>query len=140
MHEPARNRPSVIDWVPGKGERRSLLLNAHLDTVGVDGMSDPFNSRIENGRMYGRGAYDIKAGLAACMLALADIRPGELASDVLGAAGIPTLPFGPHGAGVHAVDEWVDLQSVDQCRETLSSNHPFLRGPINGPGESTGNP
>jgi len=37
----------------------------------------------------------------------------------LGAAGIPTVAFGPHGAGAHAIDEWVDLQSVDQCRETL---------------------
>jgi acetylornithine deacetylase len=49
-------------------------------------MSDPFNPSIEDGRMYGRGSYDMKAGLAACMLALADIRPGELAGDVLLAA------------------------------------------------------
>jgi acetylornithine deacetylase len=37
----------------------------------------------------------------------------------LSAAGIPTVAFGPHGAGAHALDEWVDLYSVDQCRETL---------------------
>src|SRR5262249_43307098 len=37
----------------------------------------------------------------------------------LAAAGIPTVAFGPHGAGAHAVDEWVDLRSVDQCREIL---------------------
>jgi acetylornithine deacetylase len=37
----------------------------------------------------------------------------------LAAAGIPTVAFGPHGAGAHARDEWVDLHSVDQCRETL---------------------
>jgi len=86
VHEAAPNRPSVIARVPGKGGGRSLLVNAHLDTVGVDGMPDPFNPRIENGRMYGRGTYDMKAGLAACMLALADIRPGELAGDVLLAA------------------------------------------------------
>ena len=61
MHEAAPNRPSVIARVPGKGGGRSLLLNAHLDTVGVDGMSDPFNPRIEDGRMYGRGTYDMKA-------------------------------------------------------------------------------
>jgi len=86
VHDAAPNRPSVIARVPGKGGGRSLLLNAHLDTVGVDGMSDPFNPRIEDGRMYGRGTYDMKAGMAACMLALADIRPGELAGDVLLAA------------------------------------------------------
>jgi acetylornithine deacetylase len=37
----------------------------------------------------------------------------------LAEAGIPTVVFGPHGAGAHARDEWVDLHSVDQCRETL---------------------
>ena len=35
------------------------------------------------------------------------------------AAGIPTVVFGPHGAGAHAIDEWVDLSSVDVCREVL---------------------
>jgi acetylornithine deacetylase len=86
VHEAAPGRPSVIARVPGKGGGRSLLLNAHLDTVGVDGMSSPFDPRIEDGRMYGRGTYDMKAGLAACMLALSDIRPGELAGDILLAA------------------------------------------------------
>jgi acetylornithine deacetylase len=85
-HEAAPGRPSVVARVPGKGNGRSLLLNAHLDTVGVEGMFDPFSPRIENGRMYGRGAYDMKASLAACMLTLADIRAGELAGDVLLAA------------------------------------------------------
>ena len=37
----------------------------------------------------------------------------------LAAARIPTVAFGPHGAGAHAIDEWVDLDSVDQCRATL---------------------
>jgi acetylornithine deacetylase len=37
----------------------------------------------------------------------------------LGAASIPTVAFAPHGAGARAIDEWVDLHSVDQCRETL---------------------
>jgi acetylornithine deacetylase len=84
--EAAPDRPSVIARVPGQGGGRSLLLNAHLDTVGVDGMSDPFRPRIHDGRMYARGAYDMKAGLAACMLALAEIRAGELGGDVLLAA------------------------------------------------------
>jgi acetylornithine deacetylase len=34
-------------------------------------------------------------------------------------AGIPTVAFGPHGDGAHSIDEWVDLESVDQCREIL---------------------
>jgi acetylornithine deacetylase len=86
VHEAAPNRPSVVARVSGQGGGRSLLLNAHLDTVGAEGMSDPFRPRIHDGRMYARGAYDMKAGLAACMLALAEIRAGELAGDVLLAA------------------------------------------------------
>ena len=47
------------------------LLNAHMDTVGVAGMEQPHEPRLENGRLYGRGAYDMKAGLAAAMLTAA---------------------------------------------------------------------
>jgi acetylornithine deacetylase len=82
----APGRPSVVGRVPGKGGGRTLLLNAHFDTVGVEGMPDPFNPRIQDGRLHGRGAYDMKGSLAACMAALAEIRAGELEGDVLLAA------------------------------------------------------
>ena len=49
----------------GSGGGRTLLLNAHMDVVGGEGMTDPFRPRIEGDRLYGRGAYDMKAGLAA---------------------------------------------------------------------------
>ncbi len=39
---------------------------------------------------------------------------------VLGEAGIPSVLFGPTGAGLHGVDEWVDLASVRQCRDALA--------------------
>jgi acetylornithine deacetylase len=85
-YEAEPGRPSVVARVPGKGGGRSLMLYAHMDTVGVSGMPGPFDPRIEDGRMYGRGAYDMKAGLAACLLALAEIRRGELDGDLLLAA------------------------------------------------------
>lgn len=50
---------------------RALMLNAHLDTVGVAGMERPHEPRVEDGRLYGRGALDTKGGLAACMVAAA---------------------------------------------------------------------
>jgi acetylornithine deacetylase len=61
--------PSVVATKRGSGGGRSLLLNGHLDTVGVAGMEAPFNPRVENGRLYGRGAYDIKGALAAILVA-----------------------------------------------------------------------
>jgi acetylornithine deacetylase/succinyl-diaminopimelate desuccinylase-like protein len=65
-------RPSVIARRRGSGGGRSLLLNGHLDTVGVAGMAAPFEPRIEDGRLYGRGSYDMKGALAALLVAAAD--------------------------------------------------------------------
>jgi acetylornithine deacetylase len=66
-------RPSVIATARGSGGGRSLLLNAHLDTVGVAGMDAPFDPRVEGGRLYGRGAYDMKGALAAILDAAAKV-------------------------------------------------------------------
>ena len=65
-------RPSVVATRRGSGGGRSLLLNGHLDTVGVAGMEAPFTPRIEDGRLYGRGAYDMKGALAAIMVAASE--------------------------------------------------------------------
>jgi acetylornithine deacetylase len=65
-------RPSVVATKRGSGGGRSLLLNGHLDTVGVAGMEAPFKPRVENGRLYGRGAYDMKGALAAILFAATD--------------------------------------------------------------------
>lgn len=85
--EPVAGRPSVIVRASGSGGGRTLLLNAHLDTVGVDGMDAPFEPRIRDGRMHGRGTMDMKASLAACLLVLEDAgRRGDLTGDVVLAA------------------------------------------------------
>src|SRR5260370_18498912 len=58
--EPAPGRPNVIGIARGTGGGRSLLLNAHMDTVGVEGMERPHAPYIQDNRLYGRGAYDMK--------------------------------------------------------------------------------
>ena len=68
-HEPEPGRVSVVGKLSGKGQGRSLMLNAHLDTVGVEGMAEPFSGRVHDGKLYGRGAYDMKGSLAACLAA-----------------------------------------------------------------------
>ncbi len=60
------NRFNVIGMLDGEGP--TLLLNGHLDTVGVGGMTiPPFDAAIEGGRIWGRGSCDMKAGLAAIL-------------------------------------------------------------------------
>jgi acetylornithine deacetylase len=81
--EPAAGRPSVIGVARGTGGGRALLLNAHLDTVGVQAMETPFDARVEDGRLYGRGSYDMKGALAAAMLAVADAAALGLSGDVI---------------------------------------------------------
>jgi acetylornithine deacetylase len=66
----AAARASVVGVVRGKAHRESIVLNGHVDTVGVEGMDSPFVLRREGDRLYGRGAYDMKGGVAV-MLALA---------------------------------------------------------------------
>jgi acetylornithine deacetylase len=66
--EPVPGRPSVVGVLRGSGGGRSLMLNAHMDTVGAGGMHDPFLPAVRDGRVYGRGAVDMKASLAAIML------------------------------------------------------------------------
>jgi acetylornithine deacetylase len=81
--ESISGRPNVIGIAPGTGGGKTLLLNGHMDTVGVAGMLDGHKPRIENGRLYGRGAYDMKGGVAACMLAMAAAKKQNLRGDVI---------------------------------------------------------
>jgi len=86
--EPAPGRTSVLGRLAGKGGGRSLMLNAHCDTVDVQGMAEPFSAAVRDGKLYGRGSYDMKGSLAACMAAakaLKDSGPA-LRGDVLVAA------------------------------------------------------
>ena len=70
FYELAPNRANVVGVLKGAGGGRSLLLNAHMDTVGVEGMTiDPFGAEIRDGRLYGRGSQDMKASLAAMIAA-----------------------------------------------------------------------
>ena len=69
------NRPNVVARLPGMDPTRRIVLEAHTDTVSVKGMSiPPFDPSIVDGKMFGRGSCDTKAGLAAMMHALASLK------------------------------------------------------------------
>lgn len=106
--ESVPGRPSVVARVRGRGRGPRLLLNAHLDTVGVAGMSDPFVPRIADGMIRGRGAADTKAGLAACMLALRAAAEADAPGEVVLAA---------------VADEELDSLGTEQLVNRLRADH-----------------
>jgi acetylornithine deacetylase len=84
--------------------------------------------------MFARSPYELPADHELSLSMLRALRtaapeqPGAQApigmsfwtdASVLGDAGIPSILFGPTGAGLHSVEEWVDAQSVVQCRDSL---------------------
>jgi acetylornithine deacetylase len=67
-------RPSVVAEACTAGARETVLIASHLDTVPVDEMEiDPFDPQVSDGRLYGRGSCDTKAGMAALVDALAQV-------------------------------------------------------------------
>jgi acetylornithine deacetylase len=83
IEEAAPGRPNVIGIACGSGGGRALMLNAHMDTVGVAGMERPHDPVITDNRLYGRGAYDMKGGLAAIMAVGARAKQQHLRGDVI---------------------------------------------------------
>lgn len=87
LEEFGTGRANAVGILHGRGDGPSLMLNGHLDTVGVAGMAEPFSARVEDGRLYGRGAQDMKGGLAGALVAVETLaRTGPLRGDVILAA------------------------------------------------------
>ncbi|WP_232835790.1 ArgE/DapE family deacylase [Actinocorallia populi] len=87
MEAPRERAWGLVARLPGTGGGRSLMFNGHVDVVppGDPGAwSDPpFSARVRDGRLYGRGACDMKGGLVAQLFALRALREANLRGDVL---------------------------------------------------------
>jgi acetylornithine deacetylase len=116
LSDAAPGRPNVVAVAQGRGTGSSLMLNAHLDTVGVAGMDDPLTPRLEGGRLYGRGAYDMKGSLAACMLAAAQAQREGLAGDVVLTA-VADEEFASVGTEAIAANMQADVAIVTEPTE-----------------------
>lgn len=82
----APGRPNLIARI-GRAGAPSLMLNGHLDTVGVDGMTHaPFDAHVADGRLFGRGAADMKGGIAAMCAAAVRASDAGVDADLLIAA------------------------------------------------------
>jgi len=71
-------RDNIVGILPGSSSGKSLMWNAHLDTVGTSGMKDPFSGATKNGRLYGRGSQDMKGGLAAMIAAVKSLADANI--------------------------------------------------------------
>ncbi len=67
------DRPSLLAVGPDGAPGPTVVLNGHLDTVGVDGMSHPFTPAVDGDRMSGRGTSDMKSGVAAMVVAAEEL-------------------------------------------------------------------
>jgi acetylornithine deacetylase len=84
-YEPEPGRVSVVGRLRGTGGGRTLMLYGHIDTVGITAMPEPFSATVRDGKLYGRGAYDMKGGVTACIAAVKALRDAgtKLRGDVL---------------------------------------------------------
>ena len=76
VREVATGRPNVVGVLEGRAPGRALMLCGHMDTVGVEGMTAPFDPVERDGRLFGRGAQDMKSGLAAMIDAATRVAAG----------------------------------------------------------------
>ncbi len=86
LTDAAPGRPNVVARIGRQGSK-SLMFNGHLDVVGVDGMShSPFDPAIKDGRIFGRGSTDMKAGIAAMCAAALNAADAGIAGEIILAA------------------------------------------------------
>lgn len=116
LEEAGPGRPNVLAEV-GRGHAPTLVFCGHIDTVWTEGMEiPPFEPREEGGRLYGRGGYDMKGGVAAIMCAAAALSREELPHRVLLA-----LVCDEEAASLGA-DDFVRRHRADACILTEPSD------------------
>jgi acetylornithine deacetylase len=134
IREAAPGRPNVVGTLDGRASGRALMLCGHTATVGVTGMVRPFDPELRGGRLYGRGAQDMKGGLAAMLgaartlaesglaagrlvvAAVVDEEHSSLGADALVAthradAAVVTEPTGLDVAVAHKGFQWVSVET-----------------------------
>lgn len=107
IQDVAPGRPNVVVIARGSGGGHTLMLNAHTDTVGVVGMDAPRTADIQDNKLYGRGAYDMKASIAASLIAAKRARFLDLRGDVIVTAVVDEeVASKGSEAIVHAIHRW----------------------------------
>ncbi|MGH7491231.1 MAG: ArgE/DapE family deacylase [bacterium] len=99
IEEVAPGRPNVVGILEGREAGRTLMFCGHIDTVGVTGMKAPFEPVEKEGKLYGRGAQDMKGGVAAMIGAARKlVETGGLAAGRLLIAAVADEEYASLGA------------------------------------------
>ncbi len=99
VYDALPGRPNVVGTADGRKRGRTLMFCGHLDTVGVDGMPAPFDPLERDGRLFGRGAQDMKGGIAAMIHAAESVlHRGGLRKGRLIVAAVADEEYGSAGA------------------------------------------
>jgi acetylornithine deacetylase len=107
MADAAPGRPNVVAVLEGRSRGRTLMFCGHLDTVGVAGMERPFEAIERDGKLHGRGAQDMKGGVAAmCGAAMTVARTAGLERGRLVVACVADEEYASLGAEA-LVKDWV---------------------------------
>lgn len=127
-----KGRPNLYGKLAGQGGGRSILLTGHADVVLADGEWDypPFDGVVKDGKIYGRGAVDMKGGIAAMIMALAaivksgvklkgDVTVGTLADEEAGGMGALDFIHQGYRADAAIMTEPTDLKIAPLCRGIL---------------------
>ena len=72
---------NVVGVLKGTGKGKSLLLNAHMDTVGIEGMDSPFSGKCIDNKVFGRGSQDMKGSLAAMLAVVKTLIDNDIKLD-----------------------------------------------------------
>src|SRR5262245_29135293 len=119
--EVAPGRANVIARFDSRGAKRTVLLDAHEDTVPTDGMViEPFAPTERDGRLYGRGSCDVKGGMAAMLAAFERLVPEKPA----GAANVVMSCTCDEESTTIGIDDLTDLWTEPARRGSLLSNRP----------------
>ncbi len=132
--EAAPGRPSVVARLAGSGGGPTLLFNGHMDVQppGRHWSRDPFGATIEGRRLYGQGAMDMKAGLAAVVYAVDSLqRAGQhLAGDIIVAAVADEVCGGHLGTGFLVSEGLVQADMAVVCEPTGDAVRVAHRGAL----------
>ena len=132
--EAAPGRPNVLGRLRGTGNGPSLLLNGHMDVQppGNHWTRDPFAAEIEDAQLYGQGAMDMKAGLAAVIYALDGLRRTgrKLTGDVIVTAVADEVCGGHLGTGFIVAEGLVKADMAVVCEPTGDTVRVAHRGAL----------